>query len=62
MSYLRLDQTLNDPYTQPAWVQDIESAAPFDTREQAEAAAVRVAGASDVIHDDEEDAWYVVRA
>lgn len=60
MSYLRLDQTLNDPYTQPTWVQDIESAAPFDTREQAEAAAVRVAGASGVIHDDEEDSWYVM--
>jgi hypothetical protein len=55
MSYLRLDQTLNDPYTQPARVQDIESAAPFDTREKAEAAAVRVAGASGVIHNDEED-------
>ena len=60
MSYLKLDQTLADPYTEPTWVQGVETATLFDTRERAEAAKVRVANASDVIHDSEQDYWYVV--
>jgi hypothetical protein len=61
MSYLRLDQTIPDPYVEPGWTVAIEDATPFDTRERAEAARVRVANASGVIHDDQEDYWYVVR-
>jgi hypothetical protein len=62
MSYLKLSQTTDDPFAQPAWVHDAESATAFDTRERAEAAKVRVAGSSGVIHDDEQDCWYVARA
>jgi len=61
VSYLKLNQTIADPYTEPTWVQDVESATPFDTRERAEAAKVRVANASGVIFDDHEGYWYVVR-
>jgi hypothetical protein len=61
VNYLKLNQTIADPYTDPGWVQDAEGATPFDTRERAEAARVRVASASGVIHDDQEDYWYVVR-
>ena len=60
MSYLRLDETLPDPYTEPNRVQGIEDATAFDTREQAEAASVRVAGAVDVVYDDQQESWYVV--
>jgi len=62
VSYLKLDQTTADPYAEPTWVQDVEYATPFDTRERAEAAKVRVANASGVIHDDEQDYWYVAKA
>ena len=61
MSYLKLDQTVADPYTTPSWVQNAKSATPFDTRERAEAARVRIADASGVIHDDFENYWYVVK-
>jgi hypothetical protein len=60
MVYLRLDQTATDPYKEPTWAQDVESATPFDTKERAGAASVRVAHAG-VIHDDEQEHWYVVR-
>jgi hypothetical protein len=62
VSYLKLNQMIVDPYKEPTWVQDVENATPFDTRERAEAAKVRVAKASGVIHDAQEDYWYVVRA
>ncbi len=38
MSYLRLDENLPDPYTEPEWVLNPEDATRFDTRERAEAA------------------------
>jgi len=61
VSYLKLDQTAADPYTEPRWVQAPESATPFDTRERAEAAKVRVANASGVIFDDYQSYYYVVK-
>lgn len=62
MVYLKINQAAEtDPYAEPEWVQDVESATCFDTRERAEAAKVRVADASRVIHDDLEDHWYVVK-
>jgi hypothetical protein len=62
MSYLKLNQTIPDPYAAPEWAQAVEDATSFDTREQAEASAVRVEGVSGVIYDDQEEYWYVVRA
>jgi len=61
VSYLKLDESIPDPYTGPKWVQSVEDATPFDTRERAESAKVRVAHASGVIFDDQQDYWYVVR-
>lgn len=49
MTYLKLNQTIADPYADPSWVPAVESATPFDTRERAEAARLRVANASGVI-------------
>lgn len=60
MDYLKLDQTAADPYAQPTWAQDVESATPFDTKERAGAASVRVANAG-IIFDDEQEYWYVVK-
>jgi len=62
MSYLKLDQEIAEPFAEPEWVQNVESATPFKTRERAEAAQVRVANSSGVIHDDEQDSWYVIRS
>ena len=62
MTYVRLNQILPDPYTAPLWVQDVERATPFDTKEQAEAAKVRLANASGTIYDDQREYWYVVKA
>jgi hypothetical protein len=61
MRYLRLDENLPDPCTEPEWVLNPEDATCFDTRERAEATLVRVEDSTDMTHDDERNCWYVVR-
>jgi len=59
MAYLKLNLLLPDPHTEPAWVEAIEDATPFFTRERAQTAKLRIADASGIIYDDH--LWYVVR-
>lgn len=56
MPYLRINTD------QPnAWVQTIDEATPFSTKEQAEAASINVANSTGVHHDDDNDCWFIER-
>jgi len=58
MSYLKLNKTGSDPYVNPGWVEDVEDATSFNTREQ-EAASVRVLSGKNVYYDEDQESWYV---
>jgi hypothetical protein len=59
--YIKLDQTMPDPYGKAIWVPLIQAATPFDTKESAEGVRRLVSNASGVIYDDKEECWYVVK-
>jgi len=61
MTFLKLDQSLSDPFAEPAWVQAIEDATPFDGLERASEAKVRIADASGTKLTRTYTHWYVVR-
>lgn len=59
MNYLKLNQKLADPYTAPAWVQDADSATPFDTAKPLKSPK---AGETDVIPFSEEEVGKILKA
>jgi len=59
MRFLKLNHLLPDPFTQPTWVQAVGDATPFDTRERARTAKLRIAVGSGIICEDQR--WYVVK-
>lgn len=59
MTFLKLDQSLPDPFARPTWVQEVEDATAFDRIERATEAKFRVAEASGLIYEDQR--WYVMK-
>ena len=59
MRFLKLNQLLPDPFTQPRWVQAPGDATAFGTRDIARAAKLRIAVGSGIICKDQH--WYVVK-
>jgi hypothetical protein len=61
MTFLKLDQSLSDPFAQPTWVHAIEEATPFKKLEGASEAKVRIADGSGIRLTNTNTHWYVVR-